>query len=276
VSCAFDPGVEIVAEEKLFGGAPPGITNGVTLGAWINNDVLVGVVAWAGRWLRLLAVHPDHRGRRIGTDLLDDILARARAAGETRLRIGDAPGNYLSPGIDERNDALLEFLERRAFHWCGATENLAVPLVDNPLITAARSVPAGYTIERISPATRDATLAAANTFSPAWRVEVARAADDVHIAIAASDRSIAAFAAHDGNNRGLGWFGPAGTHEAHRGKGLGAALLLRCLLDIRAAGRERAVIAWIGPREFYEKTCGAVSDRRFVHMERRWGTAAAK
>jgi hypothetical protein len=77
-----------------------------------------------------------------------------------------------------------------------------------------------------------------------------------------------AFAAHDGNNAGLGWFGPAGTLPAHRGRGLGAALLLQCLLDVAEAGHEAGVIAWIGPREFYERTVGAVDDRMFVVMEK--------
>ncbi|HEX9105241.1 MAG TPA: GNAT family N-acetyltransferase, partial [Polyangia bacterium] len=76
-----------------------------------------------------------------------------------------------------------------------------------------------------------------------------------------------AFAAADGNNQGLGWFGPAGTDPAHRGKRLGEALLVRCLEDVRGLP-EAGVIAWIGPKEFYRKTVGAVDDRRFVTLER--------
>src|SRR5262249_14985868 len=78
---------------------------------------------------------------------------------------------------------------------------------------------------------------------------------------------IVAFACHDGNNRGLGWFGPAGTAEAHRGQGLGEALLVPCLLDIAATGHAEGTIAWIGPRRFYEEKVGARADRRFVVLE---------
>ncbi len=74
------------------------------------------------------------------------------------------------------------------------------------------------------------------------------------------------FAAHDGNNRGLGWFGPMGTLDTHRGQGLGEALLLGCLLDV-VDRPDGGVIAWVGPVGFYSRACGAVPDRRFVVFE---------
>ena len=73
----------------------------------------------------------------------------------------------------------------------------------------------------------------------------------------------AAFAAIDGNNTGLGWFGPAGTWPAHRGKGLGEHLLLRCLVDA-ADDHDVCEVAWIGPRAFYERVAGTAGGRRFV------------
>ncbi len=57
-----------------------------------------------------------------------------------------------------------------------------------------------------------------------------------------------------------------GTLEDHRGHGLGEALLLRCLMDVRQRP-EGGVIAWVGPASFYTRTCGAVPDRRFVVYE---------
>ena len=83
----------------------------------------------------------------------------------------------------------------------------------------------------------------------------------------AKDGAYAGFAAHDGNNRGLGWFGPTGTWPAHRGKGLGEAVLLACLVDV-AAEHARCEIAWIGPRPFYEKAAGIVDERHFVVLQR--------
>jgi hypothetical protein len=85
----------------------------------------------------------------------------------------------------------------------------------------------------------------------------------VHLALDA-DGAIAAFAAHDGNNRGLGWFGPAGTLMPHRGKGLGEALLVACLVDLAGEGRQSCTVAWIGPRDFYQRAAGIAREDRFV------------
>src|SRR5205823_6329705 len=76
--------------------------------------------------------------------------------------------------------------------------------------------------------------AIAREFGGAWPFEVACAlrCDPPAVHVALQDGAYCAFAAHDGNNRGLGWFGPTGTWPAHRGKGLGEALLLACLIDV--------------------------------------------
>jgi len=94
-----------------------------------------------------------------------------------------------------------------------------------------------------------------------WSELGPRLVPGVHVAL--KDGEYCAFAAHDGNNRGLGWFGPTGTWPAHRGQGLGEALLVACLVDV-AAEHERCEVAWIGPRPFYEKVAGIVEDRHFV------------
>ena len=276
-ACPFDP-VGSVAEEKLFGPSP-GPFASATLGAWANGT-LVGVSAQAGRWLRLIAVDPDARERGVGHALLDEIISRARVAGVHKLRVGDQPGNYLAPGVDERNAVLLEWLEKRGFQWWGGNANLKVPLTGNPLVSEERARAQAEAADAHGFALRRATLAdaaaldeLAREFLPSWafEAELALRGNDppaVHVAVQRASGRLAAFAAHDGNNRGLGWFGPAGSRPEYRGKGLGVALLVRCLLDVAATGAEHATIAWIGPREFYEQQVGAVDDRMFVVMER--------
>jgi GNAT superfamily N-acetyltransferase len=153
-----------------------------------------------------------------------------------------------------------------------------VPLGDNPRVTAARAAELaeaaarrGYVARRAGAGDAAALEAlCVRWFSRAWAFEVARAleVEGVHVAARAASGELVAFAAHDGNNRGLGWFGPAGTLEAHRGHGLGAALLCACLRDVADAGHAEGVIAWIGPRPFYETIAGAVDDRSFVVMEK--------
>lgn len=272
-SCAFDRAAE-VADEKLFGAGPSGPPQ--PLGAW-QADTLVGVAAVADNRIRLLAVAPTMRGRGIGTALLDACIAAARAAGQTSLRTLDQPGNYLAPGIDERNLEAIQWLERRGWRrHAEPRSNVVIDVRDNPRVTAARAAELavaadrrGYQIRRARADESPLLDAVAAEFGGAWPFELERAVGfdppGVHVAI--KEGAYCAFAAHDGNNRGLGWFGPTATWPAHRGHGLGEALLLACLVDV-AEHHEQCEVAWIGPRPFYDKVAGVAADRRFVVLGR--------
>jgi mycothiol synthase len=272
-ACAFDRATE-VADEKLF---EPGPTAPATaFGAWLDDE-LVGVAAVSSRWLRVLAVVPHARRKGAGGALLAACETHAKAAGETRLRTLDQPGNYLAPGIDERNTYAIGWLERRGYaRSADPRANVLIAVRDNPRVTAARADElavrartAGYEVRRARPDERPLLDAVAREFGGAWPWELERALaydpPGVHVALIAGE--YCAFAAHDGNNRGLGWFGPTGTWPAHRGKGLGEALLLACLVDV-ATEHARCEIAWIGPRPFYDKAAGIVEDRAFVLLTR--------
>jgi hypothetical protein len=46
--------------------------------------------------------------------------------------------------------------------------------------------------------------------------------------------------------------------ETARGTGIGKALLFKSMFALRECGYVYGVIGGVGPREFYEKACGAV------------------
>ena len=269
----FDPGIEQVAEEKLLGQNPPGRAGGAF--ALEQAGALCGVAAWAGRWLKLLAVEPARGRLGHGSELLYACEDAVRAAGGKLLRTLDHPGDYLAPGLDVRYP--IEFLLRHGFHEVGRGRNLVVSLTGNPLVSAARAQELdaaagarGYAVRKLAAADHAAVLAmAAREFSPVWAFELGRAlaGPPGGVWAAWSGGLPVAFAAHDANNRGLGWFGPAGTLAAHRGKRLGETLLLHCLLET-AERQDHAIIAWIGPQGFYEKTAGARVDRDFIVLEK--------
>ena len=271
--CAFDR-ADVVADEKLFAPSPRGLPR--TFGAW-DGETLVGVAAVGGSRIRVLAVVPAARGRGVGSALLAACEAEARAAGELSLRTLDQPGNYLAPGVDVRNTETIAWLERRG--WARSTEdrlNVLINVRDNPRVSAERAAHVvtacarrGYEVRRADPDETELLAAVAAEFGGAWPFELERALghDPVGVHVALVDGTYCAFAAHDGNNRGLGWFGPTGTWPAHRGKGLGEALLLACLVDV-AATHAQCEVAWIGPRPFYDKVAGVAADRRFVLLTR--------
>jgi len=272
-ACVLDRATE-VAEEKLFGAGPS--APAIAFGSW-DGDELVGVAAVSSKWLRLIAVVPHARRKGAGAALLAACEVHARTSGETRMRVLDQPGNYLAPGVDERNTYVVGWLERRGYARASEPrENVLIAVRDNPRVTEERAVELariagtrGYEVRRAR-SDEIALLDAVRTeFGGAWPFELERALghDPVGAHVALVDGSYCAFAAHDGNNRGLGWFGPTGTWPAHRGKGLGEALLLACLVDV---GKEHAhcEVAWIGPRPFYDKVAGITSERRFIALAR--------
>jgi GNAT superfamily N-acetyltransferase len=272
-SCRFDRAAE-VAGEKLFGAGPSGPPQ--ALAAW-DGDALVGIAALAGNRIRVLAVIPGARGRGVGSALLDACSAAARAAGVATLRTLDQPGNYLAPGVDARNTETIGWLERRGWQrHPELRENVLIDVRKNPRVSAGRAGELaraagerGYQVRRAGAGERALVDAARAEFGGAWPFELERALgfDPPGVHVAVKDGAYCAFAAHDGNNRGLGWFGPAGTWPAHRGLGLGEALLVACLVDV-ADHHARCEVAWIGPRAFYDKVAGIAEDRRFVVLTR--------
>lgn len=268
-ACAYDR-AGVVAEEKLFGAGPSGSVQ--ALGAWLGDE-LAGVAAIAANRIRVLGVLPSRRGRGVGSALLAACEAAAKATGQATLRTLDQPGNYLAPGVDERNTATIAWLEKRGFARTGEPRtNVLIDVRGNPRVTAHRVealtaavAEHGYEVRRARADETALLDAVAAEFGGAWPFELARALAfhpaGVHVAL--KDGAYCAFAAHDGNNRGLGWFGPTGTWPSHRGQGLGEVLLVACLVDV-AEAHAQCEVAWIGPRPFYDKVAGIAADRRFL------------
>lgn len=75
--------------------------------------------------------------------------------------------------------------------------------------------------------------------------------------VAEKDGEVLGFACYDAV--ALNFFGPTGVSEALRGKGVGAALLLKALYAMKDNGYGYAIIGWAdGGIDFYKKTVGAV------------------
>lgn len=95
-------------------------------------------------------------------------------------------------------------------------------------------------------------------FSEKWasEVEVAITRQPVSCWIATRDKQILGFSCYETTQRGF--FGPTGVIESARGTGLGKALLFKALESLRDMGYAYGIIGGVGPRAFYEKTCGAI------------------
>jgi GNAT superfamily N-acetyltransferase len=237
-----------VAEEKCFGA---GVSGAPVVRVFGSCD---GAVVTCGRFVRVLVVDRDARGRGVGSALLADAEARGASV------IGAEPGNYFLPGVLEEHAG---FFATRGYRETGQTHNL--------LADAGR---ASARLDGLKPALRRPTSGETERvlgfiereFGRIWRFEAAKAfeRDEPTLFITQDGENITGFAAHDVNNRGLGFFGPTGVAKEMRGRGLGCALLRASLQDLRRLGYARAVIPWTDAFDFYRKCCGAEPAHRFI------------
>ena len=95
------------------------------------------------------------------------------------------------------------------------------------------------------------------TFGELWAVEadLAYRQSPITAFVAEREGRIIGFAAFECTRRG--YFGPTGVQPDERKRGIGGALLFRSLESMLQLGYGYAIIGGVGPREYYEKACGA-------------------
>ena len=123
----------------------------------------------------------------------------------------------------------------------------------------ARLQAAGVDIRRaLAPELELATDWVRRTFGSGWSSEtaVAISRQPPTCFLATQGGRLIGFSCHEATARGF--FGPTGVDQAARGQGIGHALLLASLLDLKAMGYAYAIIGDVGPSAFYERTVGAM------------------
>ena len=83
--------------------------------------------------------------------------------------------------------------------------------------------------------------------------------------IARDDDGISAVCAYDVNR--AGWIGPVAVRPDLLGHGVGVAPLLGALHRMRASGRTRAEVGWVGPVVPYARIGATVGRVFFVHRK---------
>ncbi len=230
---------------------------------------LVGVGVVSDRWCRWLLVHPEYRKHGIGTKLLHHLESIAKRTGATSFRTCDEPGNYVTPGIPCTDTQIITWFTRRGYKAVEGNTNLIATLndkVSESHILRMQNLhrDTEYIVQRCNDDARDQIIAEiAEQYSKVWAYESSLAQDNRGLFVAMHGQKFVGFSAHSGNNSALRCFGPSGVAPAHQGKGLGQWLLLTCLYDLKRLGQHTCEIAWIGPREFYEKCVDITSERSF-------------
>ena len=96
------------------------------------------------------------------------------------------------------------------------------------------------------------------SFNESWagECECAFSNNPVTCYIAVKNKEIIGFACYEATARNF--FGPTGVKQPERGKGVGKALLLKCMLSMYESGYAYAIIGGVAEtRGFYEKAVNA-------------------
>lgn len=212
--------------------------------------------------VRLVLVAPELRRRGLGGQLLAELERRIRADGIAELWVGGIGPNYLWPGLDvQRHTPAYCFFERHGFarFWDAINMDVDLTARDWAAGLAATALADGWEVRRATNADKEPLLAWVRAnWSPAWvfEAELTFSASTPTVMLAVRGDQIGGFACWDVSGF-WGTFGPTGTAEALRGRGLGKALLIACFAAMRAQGYRSAEIGWTGPIAFYARAADA-------------------
>ena len=246
-----------------------------------DNDKILGFMQGVIRdirgtrygYIKLMAVDKNYRRQGIARMLYEKLEGSFRSDSVDVVRIYDVPMNYFMPGIDPRYTEALCFAMRTGFKRFSDAVNLTVNLNELDWDTTEQEKALkirGIEVRRIKAHEKQNVIDFVKEEWALWTYEVEMAYKDnpPSIHVAKLRGKIKAFSAHNGNNKGTGWFGPMGTHPDLRGKGIGSILLKRCLNDMRLMGQKSAIIPWVDHLDFYVHHTNARVDRVFWRYEK--------
>ena len=254
----LDPPTIDELERTLFAAEQPAVVRGdpdVGLIATVEGSAAAGAAGQG--FIRILVVAPEHRGHGIGRALIAAGEADVRARGLQSVTTGADGPFYLWPGVESRETSLLCLLERLRYGRVEANFNMDLDLATLP------PDPGGWS--NAGPAAREEIQAWAAEHWANWELELVRAADRDTLVITRDSDGIAAVCAYDVNR--AGWIGPVAVRPDRLGKGVGVAPLLGALHRMRADGRARAEIGWVGPVVPYARIGATVGRVFFVHRK---------
>jgi ribosomal protein S18 acetylase RimI-like enzyme len=225
-------------------------------------------------YIKFICTHPDYRRKGIAKELYTEIENGIRENSVEKIRLIESWPNYYMPGIDPFYTEAVAFFERLGYVKDGDAANLSCDLDSQRFATSKEEEKVkanGIESRRAVESDYDAMMEWTDNNFKAWRFEISNAFknDPISLHIALMDGEVIAFSAHESNNPGLGWFGPIGTTEAARGKGIGGILLKRCLQDLKDSGYKEAIIPWVANIPFYMHYINSKVNRVFWRYEKK-------
>jgi GNAT superfamily N-acetyltransferase len=229
--------------------------------AVVRFDPEVGVVAVVRSehegHIRLLVLDGARRGHGLGHELLR--AAERELEGARVITVGADPPYFLYPGVPVEETALCCLLERHHYAREETNYNIDIELDTLPPDPGLAVAPRAEDRAEL-----DQWMV---RHWPNWQGEVMRAFDRRSLVLGRDNKDITGFCAYDVNRSGT--LGPVASRPDLIGRGVGAPLLLGALHRLRALGRDRVDVLWVGPMVPYARLGGRVSRLFFVYRLRR-------
>jgi mycothiol synthase len=228
-----------------------------TVGVQAPDGALVGYAEISGTDRGDAAVHPDHRGRGIGTELALWMQSLARERGATIVGMPVPQG---SPG-----DRLLEAL---GYHVRWNSWVLALP---EGTTVPERSLPEGYQVREATPEDYEAFWTVTEDAFLEWSVRERQSFEDwtaeipqrpgfepwqLRVVVDPTDAVVAATALQVADDGTEGFIARLATRRDQRGRGLAQALLVDAFAAARAHGATKSSLSTdsrTGALGLYEK-----------------------
>ncbi len=274
----WDTLTETLLREKILD--DPDYDPQLTLTLWEDNRLiafLLGVLrafeTERTGYIKCFVVDAVLHRQGIGKQLFQEANRRFITRKATRIRIGEAPVNYLQPGVDTRYSQATSFLEAMGFQPFGRTRMMQSDLTVQEFSTAfeeKRLLQENIEITRAGYEDMQDVFEFVDSHFPRWHTQVTLTYNSLPVSLhlARQQGTIIGFAAHNTNNFGNGWFGPVVVLPKLQKKGIGKTLLKRCLQDMKEWGLEQALIPWAEPQLFFERTVNAHVVRHFIRFEK--------
>lgn len=239
-------------------------------------------------YLSLMAVHPDHQRRGIGSELLRIVEERFRADGAVKVVLGGSfhhvfPGIPLTLGEPPASEPAVAFIESRGYVLGKEVWDVRRDLTAPPALPALSPMPGGVVLRPTLPDEAPMMLDFLNReFAGRWPRDVAHhlsqggpAAHVFGLFVEGEPQGFALLHPPGtpgtlrwaGFRPGISALGPIGVGSRLRGKGLGLALLVRALEQLRDWGATETVIDWTDLLDFYAR-CGFSPWLRYVQASK--------
>jgi mycothiol synthase len=231
----------------------------------VEKKALLGVAAGVARkngaqkigYLKYFGVAPKARRRGVARELFGEMERRFQKRDCQDVRVGACPPPFIQGGVDALDTATHCFLLGRGYQRTEAITDMTGDLKGWKAVysDADKKLMKEYGVRKAGAKDEAALLAFVQRDFPHWQWEARRSLDVGEVFVAGLGGELSAFACSNGTQQG--WFGPTGTAESLRGKGLGRLLMWKCLETLKKQGVKAARIPWVGPIPFYTRYANA-------------------